>query len=120
MTTLSAPRVSVSFSRSMPANGLNAPPVARRQLEQWQFSAYAKLSSTAYSTAPQRHLPLRKRVSVKFLSIPYFVRNKYYERSTESGWPRIDEHAAAWACRRRQLRRGELAVAHDVRHRLPR
>jgi hypothetical protein len=28
-----------SFSRSMPANGLNAEPVARRQFEQWQLAA---------------------------------------------------------------------------------
>jgi hypothetical protein len=28
-----------SFSRSMPANGLKAEPVAARQREQWQFDA---------------------------------------------------------------------------------
>jgi hypothetical protein len=29
----------LSLSRSMPANGLKAEPVARRQFEQWQFAA---------------------------------------------------------------------------------
>jgi hypothetical protein len=28
-----------SLSRAMPANGLNAEPVARRQFAQWQFAA---------------------------------------------------------------------------------
>jgi hypothetical protein len=28
-----------SLSRPMPANGLKAEPVARRQFEQWQFAA---------------------------------------------------------------------------------
>jgi hypothetical protein len=31
----------------MPANGLNAAPVVRRQFEQWQFMAYANSSATA-------------------------------------------------------------------------
>jgi len=31
--------VTVSLSRGMPANGLNAEPVVRRQFAQWQFSA---------------------------------------------------------------------------------
>ena len=35
----SAPSVISSFSRSMPANALNAEPVAARHLEQWQFDA---------------------------------------------------------------------------------
>jgi len=30
----------------MPANALNADPVAARQREQWQFIAYAKASAT--------------------------------------------------------------------------
>ena len=42
-----------SFSRSMPANGLNAEPVAARQREQWQFAAYPNSSATVYWTAPQ-------------------------------------------------------------------
>ena len=37
--SLSAPLVMRSLSRAMPANGLNAEPVARRQFEQWQFAA---------------------------------------------------------------------------------
>lgn len=36
---LSSPLVIPIFSRSMPANGLKAEPVARRQFEQWQFAA---------------------------------------------------------------------------------
>jgi hypothetical protein len=35
----SAPSVSSSFSRSIPANALKAEPVAARQREQWQFIA---------------------------------------------------------------------------------
>jgi hypothetical protein len=35
----SLPSVTTSFSRSIPANGLNADPVAARQREQWQFAA---------------------------------------------------------------------------------
>jgi hypothetical protein len=34
-----SPFVMASFPRSIPANGLNAEPVVRRQLEQWQFAA---------------------------------------------------------------------------------
>ena len=33
-----SPFMITSFSRSIPANGLNAEPVVRRQLEQWQFA----------------------------------------------------------------------------------
>ena len=40
------PSVIVSFSRSMPANGLNAEPVDARQFEQWQFAAYRNVSAT--------------------------------------------------------------------------
>ena len=36
---LSLPLVMLNLSRSMPANGLKAEPVARRQFEQWQFMA---------------------------------------------------------------------------------
>jgi hypothetical protein len=36
---LSSPPVTRSLSLSMPANGLKAEPVARRQFEQWQFAA---------------------------------------------------------------------------------
>jgi hypothetical protein len=36
---LSWPLVMPSLSRSMPAKGLKAAPVARRQFEQWQFAA---------------------------------------------------------------------------------
>ena len=36
---LSSPLVMSSLSRSMPANGLKADPVVRRQFEQWQFMA---------------------------------------------------------------------------------
>jgi hypothetical protein len=36
-----------SFSRSMPPNGLKAPPVDARQFEQWQLSAYVNSSSTS-------------------------------------------------------------------------
>jgi hypothetical protein len=43
----SLPLVTASFSRSMPANGLKAEPVVRRQLEQWQFAAYTNSSATA-------------------------------------------------------------------------
>jgi hypothetical protein len=31
--------VTLNLSRAMPANGLNAAPVVRRQFEQWQFKA---------------------------------------------------------------------------------
>jgi hypothetical protein len=31
--------MTTSFCRSMPANGLKAEPVVRRQFEQWQFMA---------------------------------------------------------------------------------
>jgi hypothetical protein len=31
--------VTANFARSTPANGLNAEPVERRQLEQWQIMA---------------------------------------------------------------------------------
>src|SRR5688572_11332259 len=41
----------------MPAKGLNAEPVAARQREQWQFSAYRNWSATRYCTAPHSHLP---------------------------------------------------------------
>jgi hypothetical protein len=34
-----APLTIVSLPRSVPANGLNAEPVVRRQLEQWQLAA---------------------------------------------------------------------------------
>jgi len=37
--SLSPPSATVSLPRSMPASGLTAEPVARRQLEQWQFMA---------------------------------------------------------------------------------
>jgi hypothetical protein len=36
-----------SLSHPMPANGLNAEPVVRRQFEQWQFAAYTNASATA-------------------------------------------------------------------------
>jgi hypothetical protein len=35
----SSPWVTVSFSRSIPANALKAEPVAARQREQWQLAA---------------------------------------------------------------------------------
>jgi hypothetical protein len=35
----SRPSTTSTFSRSMPANGLNADPVVRRQFEQWQLDA---------------------------------------------------------------------------------
>ena len=40
------PSVISSFVRSMPANALNAEPVAARQREQWQFAAYRNASAT--------------------------------------------------------------------------
>ena len=52
-----SPFVMASFLRSMPANGLNAEPVVRRQFEQWQFMAYKNSSATAYCTAPHMHFP---------------------------------------------------------------
>jgi hypothetical protein len=45
----------------MPANGLNAEPVVRRQFEQWQYAEYSNSSATSYSTAPQKHLPESRR-----------------------------------------------------------
>jgi hypothetical protein len=42
----SAPSVTSSLSRSIPALGLNVDPVAARQFEQWQFSAYWNASAT--------------------------------------------------------------------------
>jgi hypothetical protein len=56
-----SPLVTRSLARSMPANGLNTAPVVRRQFEQWQFSASANSSATAYRTAPQKHFPASMR-----------------------------------------------------------
>src|SRR5262245_48878483 len=53
----SPPCVSSRCSRSIPANGLNAEPVALRQREQWQFDAYLNSSATRYRTAPHSQLP---------------------------------------------------------------
>ncbi|BAR56665.1 hypothetical protein NK6_3488 [Bradyrhizobium diazoefficiens] len=39
MIRWSSPRTMRSFSCAMPANGLKAEPVVRRQFEQWQFIA---------------------------------------------------------------------------------
>jgi hypothetical protein len=44
---LSSPSVIASFSRWMPANDLNADPVAARHSEQWQFAAYTNVSETS-------------------------------------------------------------------------
>jgi hypothetical protein len=47
-----------SFSRAIPANGLNAEPVDARQCEQWQLLAYSNSSGTVNVTAPQSQPPL--------------------------------------------------------------
>ena len=46
MSSPSAPATISSFSRSIPASGLNADPVTARQREQWQFHAYRNSSGT--------------------------------------------------------------------------
>jgi hypothetical protein len=55
--SLSAPSVTSSFSRSMPASDLKADPVEARQREQWQFHAYSNSSGTRYRTAPHQQPP---------------------------------------------------------------
>jgi len=57
----SLPLAMLSLLHSIPANGLYADPVARRQFEQWQFNAYLNSSFIVYLTGPHRHLPLRTR-----------------------------------------------------------
>src|SRR5690349_5535501 len=57
MSSVSAPLVIASCSRSIPPNGLNADPVPARQFEQWQLSAYENASATSYSTAPHSQRP---------------------------------------------------------------
>src|SRR4249920_244822 len=63
---LSRPSVTSSFSRSMPANALNAEPVAARQREQWQLAAYRNASATRYPTVPHSHFPTSTRLLALF------------------------------------------------------
>lgn len=53
----------------MPARGLNAEPVALRQIEQWQFTAKMNSSGTLYVTCPHWQDPINFRAVFGLYSV---------------------------------------------------